>query len=131
MQPDLMRILEESPRPLKLHELLAHLQAGDGPREKKRLLKALEQWRRQSLLVTVWQDGEVCYLAKNQDRKDDAFTPGSSFRLAVIRDQGSISFASQPLRHQGETHFYDRLLVTFCLIALGTLLSVAFYLFMG
>lgn len=119
-ESELMQLLEKSQHPLRFEEIIENSRHAS----KKQLQRQLDKWRAQNLVEAIWLNGEVCYRAKGLPGRETEFTLGSNFRLAVIRDRERLAFASQP-------HIHDRLLVFFCLIALGTLLVVASYLFLG
>lgn len=139
MESELIRIVQEQQKPLNLEEIfallydrrerLSELMATTRERtlELRRLKRSLDQSVYRGLMETSWENGQVYYSA----RKSQDFFPVSSFQLSIVREHDRVSFASRPHRFQIAPTWNDKLLITFCIIALIVLASIALFLMTG
>ncbi|HET9239011.1 MAG TPA: hypothetical protein VFO10_17265 [Oligoflexus sp.] len=122
LEAELIRMMREQPKPLNLEEIfsllysrrerLPELMAMTRERtlELRRLKRNLDQSVYRGWMEAIWQNGEVYYKSRDQDR---------------------ISLAARPYQFQIASNRNDRLLNIFCVIALLVLALLALFLMHG
>ncbi len=136
MQSELIRILEEQHKPLNL-EAIFNILYNDLDQvpglvaltrercgEMKRLKRSLDQSVYRGLVQTSWDNGQIHYIA----RQGASSLSKSSFQLSIVRENDRLSFTARPNRFHVVPNWDDRLLVSFCVIALVVLASMALFL---
>jgi hypothetical protein len=139
LHSELIRILQEQQKPLNLEEIfcllydrrerLSELMAMTRERtlEMRRLNRSLDQSVYCGLMETSWENGQIYY----SPRKSQHGLEGSSFQMSIVRERDSISFSSRPYRFQIAPNWNDKLLSTFCVIALIVLALIGVLLAFG
>ncbi len=136
MESELIRILQEQHKPLNLEAIfnLLYNDLDQVPvlvaltRERcgkmKRLKRSLDQSVYRGLVQTSWDNGTIHYAVR---QSTNSLTK-SSFQLSIVRENDRLSFTSRPNRFHVAPNWNDRLLVSFCIIAVVALASMALFL---